>query len=60
MGLYGFMYVVFVLLTFGISLVIRPCIFAVLSAFNFIDSDSLGKIIQYFRKQIATMRQLLK
>ena len=60
MILYGIMYTIFVLLTLAISYVIRPCIYAVLSAFNFIDSDTLMKILQYYRKQLMCMKQLVK
>lgn len=58
--LYGVLYVLFTIMTFGISYVIRPCIFAVLSAFNFINNETLVKIHQYYRKNIMGFGLLRK
>ena len=54
------LYVLFTVMTFGISFVIRPCIFAVLSAFNFINNETLLKIHQYYRKNITGFSLLKK
>ena len=58
--LYGLMYILFTAMTFGISFVIRPCIFAVLSAFNFITNESLVKIHQYYRRNLTHFALLKK
>ena len=60
MCVYGVMYIVFTVLTFGISEVIKPCIRAVLEGFNFIDDEGLLKIRQYYYKMIMCMNQLKK
>jgi hypothetical protein len=58
--LYGVLYVLFTVMTFGISFVIRPCIFAVLSAFNFINNETLLKILQYYKKSVTNISLLKK
>lgn len=60
MSVYGVMYVIFTVLTFGISEVIKPCIRAVLEGFNFIDDEMLLKVRQYYYKLIVSMNQLKK
>lgn len=54
------MYIIFTVLTFGISEVIKPCIRAVLEGFNFIDDEMLLKVRQYYYKLIVSMNQLKK
>ena len=60
MILYGCLYILFIVLTFGISLVIRPCIFAVMNAFNFIDDDNLNKIQLYYNRLLKSLKLLKK
>ena len=60
MALYGVIYVVFTVLTFAISLVIRPCIYSVLEGFNFITGEHLPKILSYYRRLIICVNQLKK
>lgn len=52
------LYVILTVMTFGISFVIRPCIFAVLSAFNFISNESLIKIHQYYKRNLTNFAHL--
>jgi hypothetical protein len=60
MVLYCIIYIIFTVLTFAISYVIKPCIYAVLSGLNFIDNEHLNKILSYYRRQISCLNQLKK